>query len=410
MSRFASIAKRVATSPAVTPCVLALFLLLYVGIAFGSNEPLTALMAITRGNVALLALLALVPLSGAARLVAETATFLKRRRMFSGVAGSDPAGLFEEAVALPEQAPFEGEGERLGGQGYRVRAGSGWLSAGRGVTLFPARFLYLLGVTLLFSGLLASLTGRATHRQVVLEGEALPVSRDLVQRIVLKEEPGLLLQRTLDIAVAVEGGGERHFGLYPPGKHRGYYLYPRYLGVAPLLRFSAPDLPGGFEQYAVLSIYPPGKEDTFQIPGSPYRFIFQMAPGEGPDPYASGRITLQFRVLKGESQVFAGSAPLGGETSGGGYRVALPEFRRVVVTDFVQDAGVPLIWSAVALLLWSLCWFVPVRLLRPRQEILVVRHAEGVSAFSRAEGGRRAHAGRFHDLLDQLQPVAGGEP
>ncbi|QWV92807.1 hypothetical protein KP004_16740 [Geomonas oryzisoli] len=408
MSRLVSKAIKAAASPAVTPCVLAGFLLLYVGIAFGSNEPLTALMAITRGNVALIALLALVPLNGAARLLRESGNFLKRHRALSGAEGIDPHGLFDDAVELPPESRFEGEGGRLQSLGYRVRSGAASLSASRGVTLFPARFLYLLGMVLLFCGILLSLTGRVTHRQVVLEGEALPVSRDLVQRIVLKEEPGLFLQRTLDIAVAGEGGGERHFGLYPPGTHRGHYLYPRYLGVAPLLRFSAPDLPGGFEQFAVLSIYPPGKEDTFQIPGSPYRFIFQMAPGEGPDPYATGKITLQFRLLKGEAQVFAGSAPLGGEAGEGGYRLALPEFRRAVVTDFVQDAGVPLIWSAGVLLLLSLLWFVPVRLLRPRQEILLVRRPGGVSACSRAEGGRRAHAGRFHDLLDQLQQGEGG--
>ncbi|MBU5615428.1 hypothetical protein [Geomonas azotofigens] len=410
MSRVTATAARVATSPAVTPSVLAFFLLLYVGIAFGSNEPLTALMAITRGNPALIALLALIPLSGAARLVAETRDFLRRRRALSGAAGIDAGGLFDDEVALPEESAFEEEGKRLEEQGYAVRAGSGSLAARRGLSLFPARVLYLSGMVLLFCGILLSLTGRATHRQVVLEGEALPVSRDLVRGIVLKEEPGLILQRTLDIAVAGEGGGERHFGLYPPGTHRGHYLYPRYLGVAPLLRFSAPELPGGFEQFAVLSIYPPGKEDSFQVPGSPYRFIFQMAPGDGPDPYASGKITLQFRLLKGETQVWAGSANVGGETSGDGYRLALPEFRRAVVTDFVRDAGVPLIWSASALLLLSLCWFVPIRLLWPRQEILVVRHAGAVVARSRAEGGRRAHAGRFHELLDQVHPREGGTP
>ncbi|MBJ6752850.1 hypothetical protein [Geomonas anaerohicana] len=410
MSRLVSKAIKGAASPAVTPCVLTFFLLLYVGIAFGTNEPLTALMAFTRGNAALIALLALVPLNGAARLVAECRSFLKRRRALSGAAGIDPSGLFDDEVALPETAAFEEEGKRLAEQGYAVRAAAGSLAAWRGVTLFPARFLYLLGMVLLFCGILFSLTGRVTHRQVVLEGEALPLSRDLVQRIVLREEPGLFLQRTLDISVAGAGGGERHFGLYPPGTHRGYYLYPRYLGIAPLLRFSAPDLPGGFEQFAVLSIYPPGKEDTFQIPGSPYRFIFQMVPGEGRDPYATGSITLQFRLLKGEAQVFSGSAPLGGEASGGGYRLALPEFRRVVVADFVQDAGVPLIWSAAALLLLSLLWFVPVRLGWPRQEILLLGQAGNVTACSRAEGGHRAHAGRFHELLDRLQPAEGGAP
>lgn len=402
-------ALRAAAWRGVPPCVMGFFLLLYVGIAFGSNEPLTSLMAITRGNILLVALLALVPLNGAARLALEGTQALTRRRALAGKGEDRCRGLFDDEVTLPAATRFEAEAERLKSLGYATRSGDNFLAAGRGISLFPARALYLLATVLLFCGILASLTGRATHRQALVEGEPLPKSRDLVQRVVLKEGPGLFLARTLDISVAGEAGGERHFGLYPPTTHLGYYLYPRYLGVAPLLRFTAPDLPGGLEQYAVLSIYPPGKEDSLQVPNSPYRFIFQMAPGEGQDPYATGQLTLQFRLLKGETQVFAGSIPIGGETAGGGYRVALPEFRRVVITDFVQDAGVPLIWSSGILFLLSLCFFVPVRLALPRQEMLFIRQGDAAIAFSRAEGGRRAHAGRFHEVLDQVQPGEGGQ-
>lgn len=410
MKRLRPTVINLATSRAVTPSILGAFLLLYVGIAFGSNEPLTALMAFTRGNFLLVALLALIPLNGAARLIKETADFLKRRRALSGKSGIDPRGLFDDEVTLPGATDFAGMAERLKSLNYATRACEESFAAWRGMSLFPSRFLYLLASVLLFCGILLSLTGRVSHREVVLEGEPLPASRDLVRRIVLKEEPGFLLERSLDISVTREGGGERHFGLYPPAMHRGYYLYPRYLGIAPLLRFSAPDLPAGFEQYAVLSVYPPGKEDSVQIPGSPYRFIFQMAPGDGPDPYATGRITLQFRLLKGEAQVFAGSAPVGGEVSGNGYRVFLPEFRRMVVTDFVQDRGVPLIWGAGIIFLLSLCAYLPLRLWLPRQEILFVRSSGAVVACSRAEGGRRAHAGRFHELLDQVRQLEGREP
>lgn len=399
-----------AASRAVTPCVMGIFLLLYVGIAFGSNEPLTALMAFTRGNFLLLALLALIPLNGAARLIRETSQFLKRRQALAGKADVDPSGLFDDEVRLPEQTPFAEQAERLASLGYATRRTESSLAAWRGVSLFPARFLFLLASCLLFCGILLSLATRVTHREAVLEGEPLPGSGDVVQRIVLKEEPGLLLARSLDIAVALERGGEKHFGLYPPARHRGFFLYPRYLGIAPLLRFSAPDLPGGFEQYAVLSVYPPGKEDSVQIPGSPYRIIFQMVEEAGPDPYVSGRIKLQFRVLKGEEQVFTGNAPMGGEAAGNGYRLALPEFRRLVVTDFVQDSGVPLIWSAALLFALALCCWLPVRLRFPRQEMLFVKTLGGVAACSRAEGGRRGHAGRFHELLDQLQPDHVSEP
>lgn len=394
-----------AISRSVAPGIVALFLLLYVGIAFGSNEPLTTLMALTRGNVMLLLLLALVPLNLAARLADEAWAHVRRRRAMAGKACAGAAGLFDDAVRLPRETCFIEQARRMACRGYQTRATADSLAAWRGVTLLPARLLFLLGGFCLFAGILLSLTTRDTQRAPVVEGETLPGSRDLVRRIVLRDEPGLLLERSLEIFVAMEGGGERTFGLYPPARHHGRFLYPRYLGVAPLVRLTAPELPNGFEQYAVLGVYPPGKEDTVTIPDSPYRMIFQMAPAATEDPYITGRVELRFRILKGDRQVFAGSAPVGGGASGNGYSVAFPACRRMVVADFVQDAGVPLIWSAALLFCLALCYLLPVRLWCPRRELLVFRGEAGLTACSRAEGGRRAHAGSFHELLDLLHPA-----
>uniref|UniRef100_C6E615 ResB-like domain-containing protein n=1 Tax=Geobacter sp. (strain M21) TaxID=443144 RepID=C6E615_GEOSM len=394
-----------AISRSVAPGVIGFFLLLYVGIAFGSNEPLTTLMAFTRGSVILLLILALVPLNLAARLADEAWAQVRRRRAMAGKGCAGVAPLFDDAVRLPQETSLAEQAQRMACRGYQTRATADHLAAWRGVSLFPARLLFLLGGFCLFAGILLSLTTRDTQRAPVVEGEHLPGSRDLVQRIVLRDEPGLLLERSLEIFVAMEGGGERAFGLYPPARHRGRFLYPRYLGVAPLVRLTAPELPDGFEQYAVLGVYPPGKEDTVAIPDTPYRIIFQMAPAAAEDPYITGRITLQFRVLKEDRQVFAGSAPVGGGAGGNGYSVAFPACRRMVVADFVQDAGVPLIWSAALLFGLALCYWLPVRLWSPRRELLVVRGEAGVVACSRAEGRRRAHAGSFHELLDLLHPA-----
>lgn len=395
---------RGAASRAVPPAVIGGFSLLYVGIAFGSNEPLTTLMALTRGSVVLLVLLALIPLNSAARICRETGRFLARKKAGAGSGGLELTGLFDEEVRLPEGVCFSGEAERLATLGYATRRTENSLAAWRGIGLFPARLLFLLGSLCLFSGILLSLTTRVTHREAVVQGEPLPGSGDLVRRIVLKEEPGLFLERSLDIEVALEQGGTRHFGLYPPSRHRGFFLYPRYLGIAPLVRFTAPDLPGGFERFVILSVYPPGKEDSAQIPGSPYRIFFQIAPEPGPDPFISGRMTLQFRLLKGDEPVFSGSAPIGGEAGRDGYRLAFPEFSRVVITDFVQDPGVLPIWSAGMLLALAFAFWLPVRLWFPRQEMLFLKVPGGGAACSFAEGGRRAHAGRYHELLDLLQP------
>ena len=149
-------------------------------------------------------------------------------------------------------------------------------------------------------------------------------------------------------------------------------------------------------------IYPPGREDTAQIPGTPYRIVMKLAPQQGGDPLATGRMVIEFRVLKGDDPVFAGSAPIGGEAARDGYRIAFPSFVKVVATDFVQDYGVLLIWSAGVLFVLSLLLWLPVRLWFPRQEMLFVAEAGGIRALSRSEGGRRRHVERFHEMLDLI--------
>jgi hypothetical protein len=409
MKAFRPTVLRVAVSPLLTPCVLGIFLLLYVAtVFFGSGEPLASLVDLTGRSTLLLALLSLVPLNLAARLVAATLACYRRGRALSGEPEPDVAGLFEEMVPLPPGTDFTAQSARLQAMGYRTRVTAHFLSARRGLGLFPARFLLILGGCLLFLGILLSLSGRVSQREPVVEGEPLPHSNDLVQQIVLREEPGLFLARSLEIVVAGEGGGMKSFGLYPPSKHRGRFLYPRYLGVAPLIRFSAPDLPRPFEQYVMLGVYPPGREDSVEIPGSPYRLFFQLAPEQGGDPYRSGNFVLQFRLLNQEAQILTGSVRVGGAASEKGYQLALPEARRMVVTDFVYDPGVPLIWGAGIALLLSLAWWLPVRLFFPRQEMLFRHDGDVVTACSRAEGRGRGHAGRFHELLDLMQPEEKG--
>lgn len=395
------------SSRALPPLVLGLFFLLYVVIAFGSNEPLTTLMALTRGSMLLTALFALIPLNRAASLCRESAAYLARRKALAGRGKGELSGLFDEVLRLPEAGALNEVKQRLEGSGYATRLTENSLAAWRGVGLFPGRFLFLLAGCALFLGILLSLATRVSQRAALVEGEPLPGSRDLVQRIVLREEPGLLLDRSLSTVLALEGGGTRSLGLYPPSRHRGSFVYPRYLGIAPLVRFSAPDLPGGFEQYVILTIYPPGKEDSAEIPGTPYRIFFRIAPEPGPDPYITGAMTLQFRILKGDRPVFSGSAPMGGGASRDGYSLAFPDFRRLAVTDFVQDRGVLLIWAAGILFCLALFWWLPVRLWFPRREMLLLKEAGALSAYSRAEGGRRRHAGNYHEMLDLLQPGEG---
>jgi hypothetical protein len=124
----------------------------------------------------------------------------------------------------------------------------------------------------------------------VVEGQPLPTAKGgggLVERISLGTSTGMILDKTLAIEVAPSESGDakKTFGLYPPSLYRGYFVYPRYLGFAPVIRFSAPDLPA-YETRCALNIYPAGREDGVEIPNSPYRIVFSMAqPDDGSDPY-----------------------------------------------------------------------------------------------------------------------------
>lgn len=409
MKRLMSAIWTVLSSSALPPLVCGIFLLTYIGIAFGTDDTLIALMEFTRKSVILAVLLALIPLNSLCRIILETARHLRRRRAMTADGAGAPAGLFDDSVTLPASPAFAELEGRLGAVGYRCRRTEGALAAWRGISIFPARLLFLAGTFCLFAGILISLTARTTHRMNVVEGEPLPTAKGgggLVERISLKPSSGAILDKilTVEVAPSADGDGRKVFGLYPPSLYRGYFVYPRYLGIAPVIRFSAPGMQSVYESQSTLNIYPPGKDDRLDIPGTPYRIVISMAPSDdGSDPYMTGRITFMFKLLKGEAVLFAGNAPAGGEFVRDGYRLAFPDCRRMVITDFIQDYGVLLVWLAALLYVGASCIWLPVRVFTPRREMCFASGPGVVQACSRAEGGRRKHAGVFHEALDLLE-------
>lgn len=398
----------------VTPLIIAVFVALYAGIAFYSDEALAALMGLTRGSVLLMLLLALIPLNIAARLLLETAAHMRRRLALRGRLGGAPAELFEEEVLLPKGERGGDPGAFLRSCGYKVVKEGRTLGAWRGYSAFPARFLFLLGIFCLFSGIALSLTTRSVAREGLIEGEPLPSflgAEGGVERITMEElGRGAILTRDLSLQVATPSG-RMSFGLYPPGRLNGFFVYPRYLGVAPLVRFSGPGVPPGLESYFTLSIYPPGREDSVEIPGTPYKvFIALVQPPSGEDPYVTGRFVFTFRVARGEERLLEGSAPVGGAFSKNGYTIAFPDARKMVLTDFIRDPGVPLIWLAALLLTASIVIYLPVRLLNPRREMVLVFGEKAVDALARSEGRMRGHVGVFHEILDMVGQGKGDEP
>ena len=394
----------------MSPLVIGFFLLIYIGIAFVTDETLIALMEFTRRSVFLAVLLVLLPLSSLFRLLKELGSYLKRRRVMAGSESAAVQNLFDETVELssPLPLPFAELQSRLAAGGYHTRHSGNTLSAWRGISIFPARMLYLAGAFCLFAGILISLTTRSSHRVTLIEGEPIPASAGggRVDRISLEESSGLILARNLAMEVTPSNSaeGKRVFGLYPPALYKGEFVYPRYLGIGLLTFFSAPDLPAGYQKHCILNIHPPGKEDSIEVPGTPYRIVFSLAkPDDGSDPYVTGRMTFLFKLLKGKDVMVKGRAPGGGEFVKDGYRFAFPDSRRLVITDFIRDYGVFLLWTSGLFFLVAGCIWLPVRLFFPRCEMLFRADPDAIHAFYRSEKAASRHAGVFHESLDILE-------
>ncbi|HYS44430.1 MAG TPA: hypothetical protein VEM32_10675, partial [Geobacteraceae bacterium] len=154
----------VLSSRAVSPVVIGLFLLIYIGIAFFTDEALTTLIGFVTHSVFLAALFALLPLNCACRLAVEINMYFRRRRALAGNATEVPPELFDETVSLPatgadaevpHPAPdFAWLEGRLGAAGYRTRRTAGALSAWRGFSAVPARIVYLVATFCLLAGIL----------------------------------------------------------------------------------------------------------------------------------------------------------------------------------------------------------------------------------------------------------------
>ncbi|MDD2581348.1 MAG: hypothetical protein PHR66_05060 [Desulfuromonadaceae bacterium] len=406
------------SSRAVPPLVIGFFFLFYIGVAFFTDETLITLMAFTRNSFVLALILALIPLNSVFRLVGETSRFMLMRSTMSGKNKEGLVDIFDEVVEIPVSATVPNLENRLAAVGYKTCRTGNVLAAWRGINSFPVRLFFLVGTFCIFTGILITTTSRSSLREMVVEGEPLPTpdgSGGIVERITLANSSGLILSRNLTMKVtpAVPGSKSREFGLYPPSRYGGAFVYPRYLGLALYLRFTAPDMPAGADTHCFLNVYPPGKEDNVVIPGSPYRVIFSIPePETGSDryiSYMSDTITFGFKLLKGNDVLFSGSVPGGGEFVRDGFRLALPDVRRLVVTDLIYDNGVLFIWWSALLFCVAAALWLPIRVFSPRREMLF-RFDHGVmTACSLAEGRSRKHAGVFHEMLDMIDAGKAGE-
>jgi len=407
MRRFVAATGRIIAHRLLIPGVLALFLLLYIGIAFFTDEALAAMLPMVGRNPLAIGLLALSALNALCLMGADLQSYRPVRRRSTGQpsAADDRSG--RESLAVSGQLDTTETVRILTSEGYRVSAESDSIVARRGWSLLVSRLLLHLALVLLFSGVLLSLTTRRSLRLPVIEGEALQaadMAPRTVERIHFEEAPGSwFLQHRLAIVVSGVDGQKKSYGIYPPGRIDGRFLYPRYLAIAPLLRISAPGPGGESEGFRLIMLYPPGREDEIPLEGG-YRLKLVIPPQEGlPDPVVAGRFDLHVRVFRGDLLLGEGDLPFGGRMEAGGVSVALLDARRFVVTDLVRDNGVICIWGALLAALLSVVIYLPVRCVWPRREMVFSATGQGgVRACSFAEGKKRRHESLFHDLLDKM--------
>lgn len=391
-------------SPRLLPLLIACGITGYGAMAAVSTEPLTGLLALVRHSLALQLLLWFLPLSQAARMLYLLRYWQARRRALHG--GTQlPAGLDTTVVTLAGALPAEAA-DRLTRAGYRVLSSASGITAWRGVSSVPFRALGCLALALVSSGLIVSITGREVRRVPLVAGEPLPsflATPGVVKGVDLQETPeGTIFARRLTVRISQSDGAERDIWMFPPSRIGGWWYYPRYLGLAPLFSFTASDPPVSLEDYHLLTLYPPGVEDTAVIPGTPYRVVVRLAENEVV-PATAG--SLHLRVKGGDELLGSGTIAVGGALDFRGGRLRMLDIRAMVTVDFVRDAGLPCIWLGMVLGVVALTGWELVRICWPHRELQVISDATGVTGLSRAEGRTQRHDELFHGLLDQVGPT-----
>lgn len=387
------------------PAILAVFLCIYIGIAFFTDEALVTMVQLLGHTPATHLLFVLAVCNILCRMGSERGRYRAIRLLSTGRIPERCDGVPLQTLSVNGNLDSTETARILADQGYRVSSGAGYVAARRGRSLLAPRLLRQSALLLMFSGIALSLATRQSLRVPAIEGETLQVrgmTPRTIERINLQETPGQrILQRRLTVVASDIEGSRRQYGIYPPGTMEGRFFYPRFLSVAPLLKVATPE--GELsEGYRLIMLYPPGREDEVVL-GNGYRLTLAILQKDGaPDPFMAGRFDLHLKAFKGNQLLGEGELPFGGRLDAGGMSVSLLDARRFVVTDFVRDKGVFCIWLACAAAAVSLALYLPIKVLWPRREMFFADDGHGVvTACSYAEGGRQRHESLFLDLLDR---------
>ncbi len=387
-----------ASSPLPSLGAAAILVVVHTWLSFKTEEPLFELVRLLHHNLPLQLVLWLFPANLLARLASGLSPSLESpyRRM-PGVASYreelplDPD--VEPARAVPLLRRF----------GYRVRFDEETLRAARGV---PTRGLIAtrrLGLALALAGLALSLETRSSLRVPLIEGEPLPpqLGPGRVRTIRLIEDSGILLEKSLGIEVE-RGGATETLRLFPPTRIGTRYVYPRYLGLGIRLAVLSEGSLIDRRNY-LLSVYPPGRRDEIEIPGTPYSLGIQLLQDPLGDPYATGRFRLLLDSDRAGKRVGGAECSLPGGFGSGGLLFRIEAAHRYVIADIVSDHGVPLIFAGLPLFLLALLFSAGIARLFPRREIRFDRQDSVWRGTLRTETRRREVHSVFYECLDLLQ-------
>lgn len=149
---------------------------------------------------------------------------------------------------------------------------------------------------------------------------------------------------------------------------------------------------------ASLWLFPPGTEDSFAIPGLPYRFFVRLYPdSEGPEarPVNRGnelkRPLFHVAVTSGKRLVTHGWLRPGEPLSFDGLTLRLPAIRKGGEVVIHRDAGYPVLWVALVLALVG----ASARIACPSSRVWLQADGEGTRAVVREDVFARGRAGRL---------------
>lgn len=147
-----------------------------------------------------------------------------------------------------------------------------------------------------------------------------------------------------------------------------------------------------------LWLFPPGTEDSFAIPGLPYRFWVRLYPDSGgPEsrPVNEGhdlkRPLFHVAVTAGKRLVTHGWLRIGEPLSFDGYRISLPMVRKGGEIVIHRDLGYPILWVALAIALAGSV----ARIAFPASHIWILGDGDGAHVIVREDLFARGRAARL---------------